>query len=462
MPYVLNECIAGVALFKVKLENKKCKEIAKFEYKDAETTAENVKLLKEHKYSKEVLNFLKTHLKEQTDDENDLLHTNDKELLPFLKENGIKAITVPETFFQFKEIIDEMTKFSISPSEVLNRTKYIANVLSSDIIQSNKDVLIIQNVKLFDYLEKEINMHCMRIKEFYGMHFPELADLINDNEKYLRLVVLIGDKDTLTTKYNTSGDNSKNKSKGATGSEDNTENKSKGPKTTGPEDNTENKSKGPKTIGPEDNTENNPVKNPESEDSTENNSKRVKNSTDPQLISEDQFTLNRSKIEPYFNKLYTEIQKLASTSVGSPLSPLDMAEIHSDALMILREMEHRAELNDYIRRILKDLLPNALDLIGQNTLCKLLIKAGSLKDLAKKPASTLQILGAEKALFSSLRSKSSEIKTPKYGILFHTPLVSNTITTHRGKMARMVAAKLAICLRIDYFSSSHQSTDEKS
>lgn len=403
MPFILNESICGISLFQINEEE--INNVAIYEYPDSKSTAESIKLMKNHKFTQEILDFLKKEIKKSAVGKDNVLHISDKEMLPFLKENGIKAVNSPETIFKHKETLDKQSNFTLTTAEILARTKYIANELTSNIVQDNKDTLIIENVKLFDYLEKEINMHCMRIKEFYGLHFPELCEIINDNEKYLRLVLKIGEKETL------------------------------------------------KSITESKKDENDEFKRVKTDKSNDKKKSEKVSSSTQSMIEQSNET-----IQLYFEKMLPEIKKAAAYSVGSVLSQTDMSKIHADAITILKEMEHRAELSKYIKDMLTEMCPNALALVGQNTICKFIIKAGSLKDLAQMPSSTLQVLGAEKALFSSIRSanQNQPIKTPKYGVLFHTPLVSNTVPAHRGKMARMVAGKLAICLRSDYFNSKKE------
>jgi nucleolar protein 58 len=82
------------------------------------------------------------------------------------------------------------------------------------------------------------------------------------------------------------------------------------------------------------------------------------------------------------------------------------------------------------------------------------MKAGSLINLAKYPASTIQILGAEKALFKAIRSKKN---TPKYGLIYQTAIVGHAPTKLKGKISRGLAAKCALCIRCDALGESEDS-----
>jgi len=90
--------------------------------------------------------------------------------------------------------------------------------------------------------------------------------------------------------------------------------------------------------------------------------------------------------------------------------------------------------------------PNFTTLIGEKVGSKLLTKAGSLVTLAKYPASTIQILGAEKALFRAMNSGGN---TPKYGILYGSPFISRAATKDKGKISRYLANKCALACRLD-------------
>lgn len=92
--------------------------------------------------------------------------------------------------------------------------------------------------------------------------------------------------------------------------------------------------------------------------------------------------------------------------------------------------------------------PNLTSLIGQNVAAKLISHSGSLATLSKYPASTIQILGAEKALFRALKEKT---KTPKYGLLYNTTFIGRAMGKNKGKISRFLANKCAMASRLDYF-----------
>ena len=97
---------------------------------------------------------------------------------------------------------------------------------------------------------------------------------------------------------------------------------------------------------------------------------------------------------------------------------------------------------------MKKYCPNVLELAGVTIGAQLLELAKSLRRMAFLPASTIQLLGAEKALFRHLKTGS---RSPKYGVIFQHPLIQNTKRSKRGKKARQLADKLSICAKLDFF-----------
>ncbi len=117
-----------------------------------------------------------------------------------------------------------------------------------------------------------------------------------------------------------------------------------------------------------------------------------------------------------------------------------------DELKSLEKM--RDEITKDIERRAKKICPNLSELVGPVIAARLIASAGSLKRLAKLPASTIQVLGAEESFFRHLKSGA---KCPKHGIIFRVPMVRNAPKNLRGKIARSLAAKIAIAARVDYY-----------
>merc|ERR1711935_933874 len=109
----------------------------------------------------------------------------------------------------------------------------------------------------------------------------------------------------------------------------------------------------------------------------------------------------------------------------------------------------RTRLGEYLKAKMDIVAPNLTALLGEIIGARLITHAGSLTSLAKYPASTVQILGAEKALFRALKSKGN---TPKYGLLFHSSFIGKAAQKNKGRISRYLTNKASIASRIDSFS----------
>lgn len=139
----------------------------------------------------------------------------------------------------------------------------------------------------------------------------------------------------------------------------------------------------------------------------------------------------------------------AKKSIGADISEDDLSAMRTIANTILELYNIRRNLTNYLEGVMKEVAPNVTALVGPTLGARLLSLAGSLDELAKLPASTIQVLGAEKALFRALRSGG---KPPKHGVIFQYPYIHTSPRWQRGKIARALAAKLAIAARVDAFS----------
>jgi nucleolar protein 58 len=118
------------------------------------------------------------------------------------------------------------------------------------------------------------------------------------------------------------------------------------------------------------------------------------------------------------------LKAAAEISMGTEISDSDIAHIHSLCDQIIAISTYRTQLAEYLRNRMNAIAPNLTALVGELVGARLISHAGSLLSLAKHPASTVQILGAEKALFRALKTKHD---TPKYGLIYHVcPLCSHT------------------------------------
>ncbi|XP_021775925.1 nucleolar protein 56-like [Chenopodium quinoa] len=144
-----------------------------------------------------------------------------------------------------------------------------------------------------------------------------------------------------------------------------------------------------------------------------------------------------------------EIIEAAKASMGQELSPIDLINVQQFAQRVMDLSEYRRKLYDYLVTKMNDIAPNLTSLIGEMVGARLISHAGSLTNLAKCPSSTLQILGAEKALFRALKTRGN---TPKYGLIFHSSFIGRASSRNKGRMARYLANKCSIASRIDCFS----------
>lgn len=215
------------------------------------------------------------------------------------------------------------------------------------------DVMIVQAISLLDDLDKELNTYAMRVKEWYGWHFPELGKILNDNLAYARVILAVGMRTSTA-------------------------------------------------------------------------------STD------------LSDILP--EEIETAVKAAAEVSMGTEISEEDLLNITMLADHVVRYTEVRAQLSSYLESRMKAIAPNLTELVGTLVGARLIAHAGSLMSLAKNPGSTIQILGAEKALFRALKTKHA---TPKYGLIYHSSLVGQATGKNKGKIARQLAAKTALGIRSD-------------
>lgn len=128
---------------------------------------------------------------------------------------------------------------------------------------------------------------------------------------------------------------------------------------------------------------------------------------------------------------------------------MDLMNIQRFATKVCDLFIFRTKLSNYLSDKMGIVAPNLAALIGDTVGARLISHAGSLTNLSKVPASTLQILGAEKALFRALKSKTN---TPKYGLIFHSGFVGKSNSKNKGRISRYLANKASIAARIDCFS----------
>ncbi|KAF5024669.1 hypothetical protein F66182_3239 [Fusarium sp. NRRL 66182] len=152
------------------------------------------------------------------------------------------------------------------------------------------------------------------------------------------------------------------------------------------------------------------------------------------------------------------IKAAAEISMGTEITDEDLDNIKLLADQVIVYSNYRTQLSSYLESRMRAIAPNLTALVGYLVGARLIAHAGSLINLAKAPGSTIQILGAEKALFRALKTKHD---TPKYGLIYHSSLIGQATGRNKGKIARMLSAKAALGLRVDALGEIEDDADEE-
>lgn len=155
----------------------------------------------------------------------------------------------------------------------------------------------------------------------------------------------------------------------------------------------------------------------------------------------------REKIE------HPDLGLMKNKSMGMELKPADATVVQSFAAQIAEMYRQRKALEDYMDELLKETAPNLRDIAGPALAAKTITLAGGLEKLARMPSSTIQLLGAEKALFRHLHGRG---KSPKHGIVVIHPFVQNAQLKDKGKLSRLVASKMSIAAKMDFYSKKYR------
>lgn len=250
---------------------------------------------------------------------------------------------------------------------------------------ARSDNMIIQSIALLDQMDKDLNTFAMRVKEWYSWHFPELKDIVKDNYMFARCAALIQEKKSLFATKDSNG---------------------------------------------KDNGHDEEMENGNGEDTPAKKKQGLL-----EIVGDE--------------ALVEEILTAAKSSMGMDCSPVDMINIINFTQRMVKLAEYRKKLGLYLTDKMSVVAPNLSALIGDTVAARLISKAGSLTNLAKAPASTVQILGAEKALFRALKTKGN---TPKYGLIYHSTFIGRAGAKNKGRISRYLANKCSIATRIDSFS----------
>lgn len=152
------------------------------------------------------------------------------------------------------------------------------------------------------------------------------------------------------------------------------------------------------------------------------------------------------------------LKQLAEKSMGMDLREEDIKMIQLFAGKILELLELRRNLSKYLEKLLKEIAPNFTELAGPVIAAKLISKAGGMEKLARMASSTIQLLGAERSLFRHLQGRG---KSPKFGIIYQSSYIQQAPRKHQGKIARLLASKLSIAAKIDYYSKEYRGNQLK-
>ncbi|XP_076667731.1 nop56 ribonucleoprotein isoform X2 [Andrena cerasifolii] len=169
--------------------------------------------------------------------------------------------------------------------------------------------------------------------------------------------------------------------------------------------------------------------------------KNRKELTDEKLEALEEIVMDSAKAQAIIDA--------SKSSMGMDISPVDLLNIEMFAARVIALADYRKQLSEYLKSKMAGVAPNLATLIGDQVGARLIAHAGSLTNLAKYPASTVQILGAEKALFRALKTRGN---TPKYGLLFHSTFIGRAGTKNKGRISRYLANKCSIASRIDCFT----------
>jgi nucleolar protein 56 len=298
----------------------------------------------------------------------DSVFSNDTGLISYLRNNGINVYVMPSE--KIREISKHKLNYLIHAGFAENEydahmqlRQFALDFSSNKVrrISEKLDLHISQSINALDELDKIINVIGARLREWYGLHFPELDYLIQNIFTYAEIVKLAGNRNNIDLNM-------------------------------------------VENLGIE--------------------SKRA----DMILVA-----VQRSKGGDILEENLSIIKKLANE--------------------VIMQTELRKILAQQIEEMMEKIAPNIKELLTATVGARLMAKAGSLQKLSVMPASTIQIIGAEKALFRSLKTGAPP---PKHGILFQHPILHSAPKWQRGKMARAIASKVAIAARIDLFRNGEK------
>ncbi len=148
-------------------------------------------------------------------------------------------------------------------------------------------------------------------------------------------------------------------------------------------------------------------------------------------------------------QLVEGVNKKVKEDMAMDLNNEDLNSMILVANELTRALELKEQQEEYLGKLTKEICPRTSDIATPIITARLMDRAGSLKHLAELPSSTIQVLGAEKALFRHLKTGA---KAPKFGVIFAHPNVSQAKIEEKGKAARRLASEISKVVKVDYFS----------
>ena len=164
--------------------------------------------------------------------------------------------------------------------------------------------------------------------------------------------------------------------------------------------------------------------------------------------TKDNFTEENVKLFGFSNEKSKRIVNLSRKSMGADFTENDLRPLQDLSLRMIDLYAERDKLEAWIDREISRIAPNMKAIVGGPIAARLIALAGGLRELAMKPASTIQLLGAEKALFRALKTGA---KPPKHGIIFQIPVLHSCPWWQKGNISRAIAGRLTIAGRVDFF-----------
>lgn len=258
-------------------------------------------------------------------------------------------------------ITARLREIAIDEDFVKNPVEFNQLMSKINILQAKKDIksaigrdqLIMQANNSIEELDKSINIIMERLREWYGLHFPEMNRIVTDHMKYAKTVEQFGGRSSIK---------------------------------------------------------------------------------DP------------------------ELSHFKESSMGADFTKEDIKAVQELASQAVSLFKIRDKTAEYMEALLKEVAPNVNEVAGSSLTAKLISSAGGLEKLARMPSSTIQLLGAEKALFRHLHGRG---KSPKHGVIINHQYLKNAPIKMRGKIARLVASKISIAAKMDFYSKKYNGKELK-